>query len=99
MNQTTNKSTAESGKPDAMLRSLSKAIIVRAIRDMCKADGAVFSAAKNYIYSDDLPKHIASAGFPNELLDTLKNAVLLSKAQRVAVAREAIQILLDAWSN
>lgn len=74
-------------------RNIAKAVIKNVIKDLGTGDYIDNMSAKRYIRSPAFTRDLAAAGYPDELRDSLKNLVLLSKAQREISAREIIKHL------
>ena len=72
---------------------LSQAVIRHAIKDLGGADPVQFSIAKKYIESERFSLHVEKTSYPPELLDSLKDLVLLSKVQRKFIANQLLRIL------
>lgn len=73
--------------------ALSRAVIRHAIKDLGGADPVHFSIAKKYLESERFSLHRENAGYPPELLDSLKDLVLLSKVQRKFVSNQLLRML------
>ena len=72
---------------------ISRAVIKSAIKDIGGGNARNRITATKYILSPRFSTHCENAGYPPELLDTLKELSVLSRIQRYFSAREVIRTL------
>lgn len=78
-------------------KRLARRIIRQAIQDVGADNKTEAEMAAAYIRGPDFKVHCGLAGYPEELLDTLKEAVAGSKVQRHFLCREILRILHHEW--
>lgn len=75
--------------------AIARKIIQQVIKDLGKGSEGDFLSAEKYVNSTTFIIHLGSSGYPLELRDTLKELVLLSKAERRFVYPNILVILSD----
>jgi hypothetical protein len=78
-------------------KKLTREVIRRSIRDLGGVDASHCATARIYILGDMFLKDCEISGYPPELVDTLKEMVVLSGAERRYLSREILEILDREW--
>jgi hypothetical protein len=79
--------------------ALSRAVIRRAIKDLAGDVVADYMSAATYVNGATFSVDCENAGYPAELLDSLKAMVLLSRAERLFCQREITTLLDKVWAK
>lgn len=72
---------------------LARRIIRHAIRDLMNGGLRQTQSVQEYLNSENFTQHLDISGYPEELRDTLQDAVLRSSTGRYMTCREALRIL------
>ena len=80
-------------------RTIARRVIRQTIKDLSGRDYANRTSAKRYVRSEVFVKDCHSAGYPPELLDALKEMVLLSAAERIYLSRRIISMMKTQWET
>lgn len=80
-------------------KKLARVIIRQTIKDLAGGDYTNRMTARRYIRTAIFSSDCEKAGYPPELLDTLKGMVLLSKAERHFTSRQVLKLLHDNWEK
>ena len=87
------------GKKNAVaLQRLSQKIICQAVRDIASHKVRLQRTAMDFCRSSGFKTHLDRAGYPPELSSAIDEMVLRSKAQRVGLAKEIIEVLDEHWN-
>ena len=78
---------------------LARLVIRQTIKDLGNGDYASTITAKRYIRSEVFSVDRINAGYPPELLDTLKGMVLLSKPERKYLSQKILKFLHENWEK
>ena len=84
------------GTKEMWLRILSRAVILRAIKDLGVGNATDYKSAAMYVNGATFSVDCENAGYPSELRDSLKEMVLLSEAERIFCCREITRLLKKA---
>jgi hypothetical protein len=79
--------------------ALSRAVIRRAIKDIAGDVVADYMSAATYVNGAIFSVDCENAGYPVELLESLKGMVLLSRAERIFCQREITALLDKSWAK
>jgi len=82
-----------------MVQRLSRKIIHQTINDLTQGAGTDYDSAKTYIESQLFETHRKVAGYPEELLECLRELVITSGARRVILSKEVKVLLKKIWDK
>jgi hypothetical protein len=80
-------------------KRLARVVIRQTIKDLGGGDYPSLITARRYIRSATFSMDRENAGYPPELLDTLKGMVLLSRAERNFLSRQILKMLHENWEK
>lgn len=78
---------------------MAAAVVKTTVRDLASGDEKIFGPARTHLESSVFVGLCRCAGYPEGLLDTLRDVVQLSRTQRQALCRETLEILRNEWDK